>query len=201
MRRCFAAMFAALSLLAALPLSTSPAFAHPDMAASVRLSFAMEQSRLTGLAERLVFDATTSRRLLTRFDVDDDGELSDVERGNLEDELLTRLTERHFFTELSLDGEQLILPAPSGAVVRLNAGYVELQVEFRFASPNDLNSATFGVLMRDRDLAIVFRLDPVTPAILSGTPSAVCVTGMQQRRDQAYFGGLVIPTMVTLTCR
>ncbi|KQW31677.1 hypothetical protein ASE36_05450 [Rhizobium sp. Root274] len=199
MRKCSAFLFAALSLLSAP--SATPAFAHPDMAASVRLSFEMEQTRLTGLAERLVFDAATSRRLVTRFDIDDDGELSDGERGNLENELLTRLAERQFFTELSLDGEQLVLPDPTGAVVRLDAGYVELQLQFRFASPKDLTLAMFGVLMRDRDLAIVFGMDPVTPAILSGTPSEVCVTGMQQPHDQAYFGGLVIPTMVTLTCR
>lgn len=179
----------------------SPAVAHPDLAVSVRLAFAVEGTRLTGFSQRLVFDAATSRRLLGRFDADRDAKLSATEYRALADEALPRLSERNAYTELTLDGRSLSVPEPTISDVRLHEGYLELRLEFRFAEAPDLRAATLGVLMRDRDLVIAFRPDPGTPAIIAPDDAGACVTGVELRPEEAYFGGLVTPSVVTLTCK
>ena len=181
--------------------SVSTAAAHPDIAVSVRLTFAMESTRLIGFSQRLVFDAATSRRLLGRFDADHDGTLSSTEFDALAAEILPRLSERNAYTELTLDHRSLPVPDPAVSELRLHEGYLELGLDFRFAEAPDLHAATLGMLMRDRDLVIAFRPDPATLAIIAPDNKDGCVTGVEQRPDLAYFGGLVTPSVVTLSCK
>ncbi|PYB77459.1 DUF1007 family protein [Rhizobium wuzhouense] len=175
--------------------------AHPDIAASVRLIFALEGTRLTGLTERLAFDAATSARLLARFDADRDGVLSDAEVSLLADELLPRLAERNAYTELRLDGRSLSLPEPAISDLQLHDGYLGLRLEYRFPEQPEIRASTLGVLLRDRDLVIAFRPDPTMPAIITPDVEGACSTSIEARPDEAYFGGLVTPSLVTLTCR
>jgi ABC-type uncharacterized transport system substrate-binding protein len=180
---------------------SSAVFAHPDIAVSVRLTFAVQGSRLASLSQQLVFDVATSRRLLARFDTDRNGMLSATEEAALADELLSRLLEHDAYTELTLDHHRLVAPDPKVSEVRLQNGLLVLRLDFRFAEAPDVGIATLGVLMRDRDLVIAFRPDPAMPAIVASENAADCVTRVERRPDEAYFGGLVTPSVVTLRCR
>lgn len=198
MRRSILALITAFSsLLSAM----TPAAAHPDIAASVRLTFELDGKALTGFSERLVFDAASSRRLVSRFDADRDGTLSQPERDALASELLDRLGAQHFYTELSLNGEGLSLSQPAAADLEIRDGFVDLHLHFRFASPADLRNFDLGVLIRDRDLVIAFGFDPRQSVIVSQKNGGACATRIEARPDEAYFGGLVTPSVVTLTCR
>ena len=185
-----------LGLLAA---GVAPASAHPDIAVSARLSFEMQGQRLLALSELLVFDAATSRRLAARFDLDGDRSLSAAERETLIGELLARLEDCGFFTEISIADTRLELPAPVVTDWRFEGNYLQLRLAFRFATPPDLAARSLDVLLRDRDLIIAFNLDPTAP-VMSGGEATGCTAVVTKRPDEAYFGGLVTPSVVTLTC-
>jgi ABC-type uncharacterized transport system substrate-binding protein len=192
-------LLSAMSLALWAAMSAS-AVAHPDIAASARLSFEMQERRLVAMSELLVFDKTTSQRLAARFDSNGDGGLSEAEHGNLGREVLGRLSEHAFFTELSLDGSDFALPDPEPGNLRFDGGLLQLRLTFRLHDPLDLRGRNLSVLLRDRDLVIAFGLEAAPPAI-SGGEADGCSARVEERSDQAYFGGLVTPNVVTLTCR
>ena len=191
-------------LCAALPLAllmlAAPATAHPDVAASARLVFHLDGNRLTGLTQILGFDQATSRRLTARFDADQDGTLSDGERAALTRELAARLSSRDFFLEARLGPEAVKLPPATLVRVDLATGQVTMAADYRWPTALPLDGQSLSLMLRDRDFTIAFRFDPERPAILSGTPGD-CEVSVAPEPGEAYFGGLVIPEILRLTCR
>jgi ABC-type uncharacterized transport system substrate-binding protein len=192
------------SLYAVFPLAllvfAAPAAAHPDVAASVRLVFHLDGNRLTGLTQILGFDQATSRRLAVRFDADQDGTLSDAERAALTSELADRLSSRGFFLEARRGLEAVNLPPAASVRVVLATGQVTIAADYRWPSALQLDGQPLSLMLRDRDFTIAFRFDPVLPAVLSGSPGD-CEVSVAPEPNEAYFGGLVIPEILRLTCR
>ena len=191
-------------LYAAFPLAlmmfAAPAIAHPDVAASARLVFHLDGNRLTGLTQILGFDQTTSLRLTARFDKDHDGTLSDAERAALTRELANRLSSRDFFLEARLGPEAVSLPPAASVRVDLATGQVTIAADYRWPAALPLDGQPLSLMLRDRDFTIAFRFDPALPAVLSGTPGD-CEVSVAPEPGEAYFGGLVIPEILRLTCR
>ncbi len=191
-------------LYAAFPLAllmlAAPATAHPDVAASARLVFHLDGNRLTGLTQILGFDQVTSRRLAVRFDKDHDGTLSDAERAALTSELAARLSSRDFFLEARRGREAVNLPPAASVRVDLATGQVTIAADYRWPTALPLNGQSLSLMLRDRDFTIAFRFDPERPAVLSGTPGD-CEVSVAPEPSEAYFGGLVIPEILRLTCR
>ncbi len=191
-------------LYAALPLAlfllATPAAAHPDVAASARLVFHLEGNRLTGLTQILGFDQATSHRLTARFDADQDGTLSDGERAALTRELGDRLSSRDFFLEARFGPEAVNLPPAASVRVDLATGQATIAADYRWPAALPLDGQPLSLMLRDRDFTIAFRFDPERPAVLSGTPGD-CEVSVAPEQEEAYFGGLVIPEILRLTCR
>lgn len=191
-------------LYAAFPIAllvfAAPAAAHPDVAASARLVFQLDGNRLTGLTQILGFDQATSRRLMARFDADHDGTLSDAERSALTRELGDRLASRDFFLEARLGPEAMNLPPATSVRVDLATGQVAIAADYRWPTAMPLGGTPLSLMLRDRDFTIAFRFDPERPAVLSGTPGD-CEVSVAPEPSEAYFGGLVIPEILRLTCR
>ncbi len=192
------------SLYAAFPLAlmmfAAPAIAHPDVAASARLVFHLDGNRLTGLTQILGFDQTTSRRLTARFDADQDGTLSDAEREALTSELGDRLSSRDFFLEARLGREALDLPPETSVRIDLATDQVTIAADYRWPTALPLNGQSLSLMLRDRDFTMAFRFDPERPAVLSGTHGD-CEVSVAPEPGEAYFGDLVIPEILRLTCR
>ena len=184
----------------ALLVFAAPAIAHPDVAASARLVFHLDGNRLTGLTQILGFDQATSRRLAIRFDADQDGTLSDAERAALTSELADRLSSRDFFLEARLGREALDLPPETSVRVDLATGHVTIAADYRWPTALPLGGTPLSLMLRDRDFTIAFRFDPELPAVVSGTPGD-CEVSIAPEPNEAYFGGLVIPEILRLTCR
>lgn len=191
-------LYAAIPL--ALLLFATPAAAHPDVAASARLVFHLDGDRLTGLTQILGFDQATSLRLTARFDADQDGTLSDAERAALTSELANRLSSRGFFLEPRLGPEAVNLPPATSVRVDLATNQVTIAADYRWSTALQLNGQSLSLMLRDRDFTIAFRFDPELPAVLSGTPGD-CEISVAPEPNEAYFGGLVIPENLRLSCR
>lgn len=184
----------------ALLVLAAPAAAHPDVAASARLVFQLDGNRLTGLTQILGFDQATSRRLTARFDADQDGTLSDAERAALTSELGDRLSSRDFFLEARLGPEAVDLTPATSVRVDLATGQVTIAADYRWPTALPLDGTPLSLMLRDRDFTIAFRFDPDRPAILSGRPGD-CEVSVAPEPGEAYFGGLVIPEILRLSCR
>ncbi len=191
-------------LYAAIPLAllafAAPAAAHPDVAASARLVFHLDGNRLTGLTQILGFDQATSRRLTARFDADQDGTLSDAERAVLTRELGNRLASRDFFLEARLGPEAVNQPPATSVRVDLATDQVTIAADYRWSTALPLDGQPLSLMLRDRDFTIAFRFDPELPAVLSGRPGD-CEVSVAPEPGEAYFGGLVIPEILRLSCR
>ncbi|MBA3041332.1 MAG: DUF1007 family protein [Alphaproteobacteria bacterium] len=189
----------ALSLLScAAPVA---AWAHPDIAITARLLFDVQAGRLTMIAESFAFDAAHSRRLLALYDANTDGRFDETEMAALGRSLAEDLEPLGYFTEMRQAGRAVPLPAPAAFHATSEAGIVTVTLGFRLDAPLDVSEGrSVEIVLRDRDYTAAFRLTEATPVILRGGEGA-CGYRLQDRPDLAYFGGLVVPQAITLSCR
>lgn len=177
------------------------AWAHPDIAVTARLLFDVQAGRLTAIAESLAFDAAHSRRLLDLYDANTDGVFDMTEMAELGRSLAEDLEPLGYFTEMRQDGRALLLPVPAAFHATSEAGIVTATLGFRLDAPLDVSEGrSVEIVLRDRDYTAAFRLTEATPVILRGDEGA-CGYRLQDRPDLAYFGGLVVPQAITLSCR
>lgn len=189
-----------LALLLGLA-AAGDARAHPDIAITARLLFEVRGGRLAMVAERFAFDAGHSRRLLDRFDADADGRFDEDEAADLRRSLAADLKPLGYFTELRHDGRPIALPAPAGFHATSEAGIVTVTLAFGLDPPLELGEGrTLELLLRDRDYTAAFRLADETPVVIRGDDGS-CSHIIEARPDLAYFGGLVVPQVVVLSCR
>ncbi|MGL4196928.1 MAG: DUF1007 family protein [Allorhizobium sp.] len=186
-------------MLLMLVSSAGQALSHPDVSATARMEFRMDGSRLIGLTQNLVFDDATSGRLASRFDKDRDGRLSEAERGALIEETGGRLADRQFFVEVILANRHFPLPRASSISADLLEGRVVISGAFALPDLPDVRGQTLSLVIRDPDLTIAFRFDPGRPAeLVDASPG--CRVDVRSDPAMAYFGGLVTPEALTLSC-
>lgn len=79
-------------------------------------------------------------------------------------------------------------------------GIVTVTLGFRLDAPLDVTEGrTVEIVLRDRDYTAAFRLADAAPVILRGGEGA-CGYRLEDRPDMAYFGGLVVPQAIVLSC-
>lgn len=188
-----------LSLLCcAAPVAS---WAHPDIAVTARLLVDVKAGRLTMIAESLAFDAAHSGRLLTLYDANTDGIFDETEMADLRRSLAEDLEPLGYFTEMRQAGRALPLPPPAAFHATSEAGIVTVTLGFRLDGPVDVSEGrSVEIVLRDRDYTAAFRLADATPVILRGGEGA-CGYRLEDRPDMAYFGGLVVPQAIVLSCR
>lgn len=189
----------ALSLLCCA--APPAAWAHPDIAITARLLFDVKAGRLTMIAESFAFDAAHSRRLLDLFDANTDGLFDAAEMAALGRSLTEDLEPLGYFTEVTQAGRALPLPAPAAFHATSEAGIVTVTLGFRLDAPLDVTEGrTVELVLRDRDYPAAFRLAETMPVIMRGDEGR-CGYRLEDRPDLAYFGGLVVPQAIVLSCR
>lgn len=177
------------------------AWAHPDIAITARLLVDVQAGRLTMIAESFAFDAAHSRRLLDLYDADADGRFDATEMAALDQSLAEDLEPLGYFTEVIQAGRALPLPAPLAFHATSEGGIVTVTLGFGLDAALDVSEGrSVEIVLRDRDYTAAFRLTEATPVILRGDEGA-CGYRLQDRPDLAYFGGLVVPRAIVLSCR
>ncbi|MCM2403112.1 DUF1007 family protein [Rhizobium sp. S153] len=181
--------------------SVSSAFAHPDIAVTARVLFDVREGRLVSVAESFAFDEKYSARLRSRFDHDGNGMFDDGEADGLRQALTGDLANRDFLTDLVLGEQPLEMGEPDAFHVTAQAGSVSVTFGFRLEAPVAIGAGQSLTLMhRDRDYTVAFRLAEDRPVLIRGDEGH-CAYTVTDRPDRAYFGGLVVPQAITLTCR
>ncbi|MGX5665192.1 DUF1007 family protein [Rhizobium daejeonense] len=179
----------------------SCAIAHPDIAVTARVLFDIRDGRLVSVAESFAFDEKYSARLLSRFDHDGNGMFGDGEVDELREALTADLGDRDFLTELALGEQPLDLGEPDAFHAAVQPGSVSITVGFRLEAPVAMGAGqSLTMMQRDRDYTVAFRLAEDRPVLIRGGEGH-CAYTVTDRPDRAYFGGLVVPQAITLTCR
>ncbi|MCJ7997458.1 DUF1007 family protein [Rhizobium cremeum] len=181
--------------------SALSASAHPDIAVTTRVLFDIREGRLIAVAESLAFDEKYSARLFARFDHDGDGIFDGGEADEMRQALTEDLGATHFLTELAFGGELLEMGEPDAFHASVATGSVSVTFGFRLEAPVAIGEGQILTLMqRDRDYTVAFRLAEDRPVLIRGGEGH-CAYSVVERPDLAYFGGLVVPQAITLTCR
>lgn len=181
--------------------SAFSAFAHPDIAVTARVFFDVREGRLVSVAESFAFDEKYSARLLSRFDHDGNGMFDDGEVDELRQVLTGDLGNRDFLTDLVLGEQPLEMGEPDAFHVTAQAGSVSVTFGFRLEAPVAIGAGqSLTLIQRDRDYTVAFRLAEDRPVLIRGGEGR-CAYTVTDRPDLTYFGGLVVPQAITLTCR
>ncbi|MBB4953879.1 ABC-type uncharacterized transport system substrate-binding protein [Agrobacterium vitis] len=181
-------------------VSAPPAFAHPDIAITLRVLFDMRRGVLTGLGESWSFDATYSRTLLDQYDRDRDGSLSPDETEALRQKLVSDLRRKRFFTNLTMGGKPAAGVEPVGFQAEAHNGLVTVTFAFSVAAPIDLRGQRLDVTIKDRDYTAAFRLADNAGLQIRGDFDNKCHASVAPDPQQAYFARLVVPDQISLTC-
>jgi ABC-type uncharacterized transport system substrate-binding protein len=191
-------LFCAVALLTML--GVSPAFAHPDIAITLRVLFDMRRGVLTGLGEGWSFDAAYSRTLLDEFDRDRDGVFNAAETAALRDKLIADLRRKRFLTSLSIGNKSAAGLEPVGFQAENHNGLVTVTFAFSVAAPIDLRGQRLDVEVKDRDYTAAFKLAENAPLQIRGDFDNKCHVSVAPDPQGAYFAKLVVPDQITLTC-
>lgn len=179
--------------------STGLAESHPDIAVTARVLFDVEAGRLVAVAESLAIDEASSRRLIARFDTDGDGVFDPTERAVVRQALTGDLGDLGFFAELSADGERVALGVPDVFDATVSDDVVTVVFGFRLEEPVVLAGRKIELMLRDRDYTVAVAFDGDRPAVVRGGEG--CAVSREMRPADAYFGGLVVPEAIVLSCR
>lgn len=188
-------------ILALLALGTTAAVAHPDIMISARLLFEFRDGQLAAIGESWAFDTAYSARLLRRFDRDGDRRLSGEEGKAAAASIAGDLKHLGYLTEWQID-DAIQPPLSAGAFdAQVEADTVILTFALRPAQPIAMRPArTILFKILDRDYTAAIRLAEDRPVLLRGDSHDRCKVTIADRPQDAYFGKLVVPQAVTLTC-
>lgn len=194
--------FKRLALAAGLLLSASGAEAHPDISATARLLFDFEDGRLVRLVESLTFDEARSRILLRDHDVNDDGVFSAEEQEDMARQISADFGRYAFFLEMRSSGRLQVLGRPIAFTAKNEGGAVTIAIAFAMGEPLVVaEDRPVEVMIRDRDYTVAFRYAEDRPALTRGEGDLTCDHTLVERPGDAYFGGLIVPQAIRLSCR
>jgi ABC-type uncharacterized transport system substrate-binding protein len=189
--------FRVLTLLAA---SALPAFAHPDIAISVRVLFDLKGGNLTALAETWTFDSAYSAYLIKAFDANADGAFDGEETTALEARMKEDIAGHDYLTRLAAEDDTELPLALAAFHADISDGSVTVSLGLTPREPLPLAGRSLSVIAADTDYIADMRLADNRPAMIRSDDDN-CTTTISPAPDHAYFGGLVTPEKITLSCR
>lgn len=189
----------ALALLAAGAL---PAFAHPDIAVTVRVLFDVKGGNLAALAETWTFDSAYSTYLVKAFDANADGTFDPDEIQALAAKMKADLSGLGYLTRLSAEDGMRVTLTLAAFHAEIRDGDVTVSLGLTPPEAIPLAGRSLSAIVADTGYIADMRLADDRPAMIRGDDAATnCTTTISPAPDHGYFGGLVIPEKITLTCQ
>lgn len=181
-------------------LAAAPALAHPDIAVTLRTLFEIRGDRLVALGESWTFDTAYSARLLHDFDTDRDGELAPEEAERMTASLLDGVDLSNYLSQLKEGTTAIDLPRPAWTRATVADGVVTVSMVFTLDRPLAISGErSIALQVRDLDYAAAFRLTADRPVLIRGDGGR-CRYSVDEWPEESYFGGLVMPWEIALTC-
>jgi len=195
MRRRLTSLVAGAALSA---MMASAAAAHPHVFIDNRLTFSFTDGEVTSFQTDWRFDEIFTEDLLSQFDADGDKQFSAAESEQVKEGTLPNLEAFRYFTYVYLDGRDLGEMAPSGFIADVVDGSVRFRLTYQLPRPVDPHQTKLAVSIYDQEYYVEVQLAEKAPVAVEGT--AVCQGQVADDPAHAYFGGFVVPQLVTVVC-
>lgn len=195
-----------LTLMAAILASglmiwSHAADAHPHVFVDNRLTFILVDGKIAGFRTDWRFDEIFTEDLLSQFDADGDKQFSKSESTEVRDNTLPNLGAFRYFTYIYLNQRDLGEMAPSDFIADVVDGAVRFQLTYNLPTPIDPHKDQLAVSIYDREYYVEVLLSEKEVPKLEGIGADACTAQVSDDQAHAFFGGFVVPQLVTLTCR
>jgi ABC-type uncharacterized transport system substrate-binding protein len=195
MRRQLASLLVGGAFLVVAP---SVAGAHPHVFIDNRLTFSFADGKVISFQTDWRFDEIFTEDLLNQFDVDGDKQFSAAESDRVKEGTLPNLAAFRYFTYIYLDDSDLGEMAPSGFVADVVDGAVRFRLTYQLPHPIDPHKEKLAVSIYDHEYYVEVLLAEKAPATIEG--NGTCQAQVADDPTHAYFGGFVVPQLVTVVC-
>jgi ABC-type uncharacterized transport system substrate-binding protein len=185
--------------LAIFAISPHVAEAHPHVFIDNRLTFLFADGKVTGFHTDWTFDDIFTEDLLSQFDADGDKQFSAAESEQVKEGTLPNLAAFHYFTYIYEHGKDMGEIAPSAFKADVAEGRVRFRLTYALPKPVDPRQSPVAVSVYDHEYYVEVLMAEADPVKIDGDASG-CVAAVTDDQDHAYFGGFVIPQLVTVTC-
>jgi tRNA threonylcarbamoyladenosine biosynthesis protein TsaE len=190
-------LIGAVAALLALP---AIAWAHPHVMVDVTAVVMFDKGLIHSVALAWKFDPVFSATLVQDFDKNKNGQIDGDELKDLERDAFQNTREQDYFTYLKLAGQKI--KAPKAVDFKLNRLKDSLVYTFRIPLPRPVDprkeSFSFSTYEETYYIDIGFPTDK--SVIVHGDGSDGCRAVMSDDRENAIFGGVVVPKKVEVKC-
>ncbi|WP_374308854.1 DUF1007 family protein [Dongia sp.] len=176
------------------------AHAHPHVFIDNRLTFFLADGKVSGFRTDWRFDEIFTEDLLSQYDSDGDRQFSPAESEQLKAGTLPNLAAFRYFTYVYLAGKDLGKMEPADFKADITDGAARFVFTYRLPHPINPRQETIAVSIYDQEYYVEVLLAQQSPVEVEGG-SAGCGAKVADDPEHAYFGGFVIPQIVTMTCQ
>jgi len=183
---------------ALLMVGSGAAEAHPHVFIDNRLTFSFADGKVTSFQTDWRFDEIFTEDLLSQFDINGDKQFSAAESEQVKEGTLPNLAAFRYFTYIYLDGKDLGEMAPTGFVADVVDGAVRFRLTYQLPHAMDPHKEKLAVSIYDQEYYVEVLLAEKAPVSIEG--DAACHPTVADDSAHAYFGGFVVPQLVTVVC-
>lgn len=187
-----------LATSAWLVSASGVAEAHPHVFIDNRLTFSFTDGKVTSFETDWRFDEIFTEDLLSQFDADGDKKFSAAESERVKEGTLPNLAAFRYFSYIYLNGKDLGEIAPSGFVADVVDGAARFRLTYQLPHPVDPHAEKLAVSIYDQEYYVEVLLAEKTPVAIDG--NAACKAHVADDPAHAYFGGFVVPQLVSVVC-
>ena len=196
MRRMFSRFAGAVALLA-LP---AVAHAHPHVWISAAIQFDMKDGKLVSVTQRWEFDPMFGAMLANTFDADKDKKLSKPEIALMRRKAFRELRNYSYFTQLRIDGKEHKITEASAFTASLKDGRAVYQFTVKLPRPVDPRREKADFRFVDLTYYVDVSIKSAKHIKIAGKGASVCRFKVEEDTKNPIYYGMVIPTMVLVTC-
>ncbi len=174
-------------------------FAHPHLFAGVDIDFDVTQSNFIVITQRWMFDDLTSMIILEDFDSNYDEEICSSELIELKKTVIPGLKEEHFYTDLVIDDENIILQE----ITDFSVGTYDIYVYYQFSMtvPFVINDKGNEIKINvfDRDFYTKFYVNSSSGLKVLKPEDVSHQIDVYENKSKSYYFGQLNPVEVKLT--
>lgn len=175
--------------------------AHPHVFIDNRLTFLFAEGKVSGFRTDWRFDEIFTEDLLSQYDTDGDKQFSPAESELLKEGTLPNLAAFRYFTYAYLGGVDLGMVEPAGFRADILDGAARFVFTYQLPHPVDPMKESIAVSIYDQEYYVEVLLAQDGSTAIEGDKGAGCGTTVADDPTHAYFGGFVIPQVVTVACK
>lgn len=175
--------------------------AHPHVFIDNRLTFVIADAKVSGFRTDWRFDEIFTEDLLSQYDTDGDKQFSPAESEMLREGTLPNLAAFRYFTYAYLGGEDLGKMEPAGFKADILEGAARFVFTYQLPHPVDLLNESLAVSIYDQEYYVEVLLAQENPIAIEGDKVDGCGSKVADDPEHAYFGGFVVPQVVTVSCQ